>query len=264
LNRIVSEAKQAILLTVSLPAIIGLALAVRVYADHAGSHIVPYLATFYPNEVAILDGLPWWKFLLPVEALGGRWGTTGFLLVHWLENVLPEPGAFYLLIAIMVALGYVLTWLTFRSWLMAILMGVGLATTTFNYHVYAVPGSVVMLPLVSFLLLFAYCQIEWLRAATHGWIWGGATLLTCVLFALAYEGWLDLVPLGWIIYPALAWHFRRINNVGCSMRCLLLLGLISLVAVAYTAIKVRSGLGGCILWAARPTSSSPTVAATCC
>jgi hypothetical protein len=182
--------------------------------------------------------------LLPVEALGGRWGTTGFLLVHWLEKVFPEPNTFFLLTAIMVALGYVLTWLTFRSLLLAILVGVGLATTTFNYHVYAVPGSVVMLPLVSFLLLFAYCQIEWLRSAAHGWIWSGATLVTCVLFALAYEGWLDLVPLGWIIYPALSWHFRSINDFGRSMRCLLLLGLVSGVAVAYTTIKVRSGLGG--------------------
>ncbi len=243
MSQAVSEAKQAFLLTVPLPAIIGLALAVRAYADRADAHIVPYLGTFYPKEVGILEGLPWWKSLLPVQALGGRWGTTGFLLVHWLETILPEPGTFYLLTAIMVALGYVLTWLTFRSLLMAILVGVGLATTTFNYHVYAVPGSVVMLPLVSFLLLFAYCQIEWLRNATRGWIWGGATLVTCVLLALAYEGWLDLVPLGWIIYPALAWYFRRINDVGRSVRCLLLLGLVNLVAAVYITIKIRSGLG---------------------
>jgi len=237
------RAKRAILLTVALPAIIGLALAVRAFADRAGEHIVPYLSTYFPKAVVILDGLPWWKLFLPLEALGGRWGTTGFLLVHWLEQVFGEPNTYYLLTAVMVAVGYVLTWLTFRSFSMAILVGVALATTTFNYHVYAVSGSVVILPLVSFLLLFAYCQVEWLRTTSHGWIWGGVTLVACVFFALAYEGWLDLVPLGWIIYPALAWHFRRIGDSSRSLRCLLLLGLVTLVAVTYITIKVCSGLG---------------------
>jgi hypothetical protein len=236
-------AKRALLITVPLPAIIGLALAVRACADRAGEHLVPYLGTFYPKEVVILDGLPWWKSFLPLKVLGGRWGTTGFLLVHWLEKVFGEPNTFYLLTVVMVVVGYLLTWLAFRSFSMAILVGIALATTTFNYHVYSVPGSVVMLPLISFLLLFTYCQIEWLQTAAHGWIWGGATLVSCVLFALAYEGWLDLVPLGWIIYPALAWRFRRSGDTGRSMRCLLLLGLVTLVAVAYTTIKAHSGLG---------------------
>ena len=228
---------------VALPAVIALAVMVRAYADRASEHIVPYLSTFYPKEVAVLDHLPWWKFLLPLEVLGGRWGTTGFLLVHWLEKIFAEPDTFYLLTAVMVALGYVLTWLTFRSFSMAILVGVALATTTFNYHVYSVPGSVVMLPLISFLLVFGYCQIAWLRTAAHSWVWGAATVVACVLFALAYEGWLDLVPLAWIVYPALAWHFRRIGDPGRSRRCLLLLGLVTSVALAYTTIKVLFGLG---------------------
>jgi hypothetical protein len=127
---------------------------------------------------------------------------------------------------------------------MAILVGVALATTTFNYHVYSVPGSVVILPLISFLLLFAYCQAEAIRAANPGWILGLATLLACLLFALAYEGWLDLVPLSWVVFPVLAWHFRRIGDIARSLRCLLLLGMITVVAIAYNTIKVRFGLEG--------------------
>jgi hypothetical protein len=227
-----------------LPAIIGLALAVRAWADRAGEHIVPYLGTYFAKQVAIVEALPWWKLLLPLGALDGRWGTTGFLLVHWLEKGVGEPGAFYVLTAIMVGLGYVLTWLIFRSLSMSILVGVALATTTFNYHVYAVSGSVIILPLVSFLFLFAYCQIEWLRNSVRGLAWGIATLVACVLFMLAYEGWLDLVPLGWLVYPVLAWHFWRIGDARRSRRCLLLLGSVTLLAVIYVTIKTRSGLGG--------------------
>lgn len=235
--------RRAILPALSLLAVIALAVAVRAVADRAGEHVLPYLPTAFPKEVPILDSLAWWKFLLPMKLLGERWGTTGFLLVHWVETAIGEPAAFYFFTVVMVALGYVLTWLTFRSLVMAVLVGVALATTTFNYHVYSVSGSVIILPLVSFLLLFAYCQVQWLRAAANGWIWAGATLIACLLFALCYEGWLDVVPLGWIVYPALAWHFWRIGDRTRALRCCLLLGLVSLVAIAYTAIKVRSGLG---------------------
>src|SRR5215472_14882259 len=236
--------QRAILPMLPLPAIIGLALTVRAWADHAGEHIVPYLGTYYAKQVVVIEALPWWKLLLPLGALDGRWGTTGFLLVHWLEKGVGEPGAFYVLTAVMVGLGYVLTWLIFRSLSMAILVGVALATTTFNYHVYAVSGSVIILPLVSFLLLFGYCQIEWLRNSAHEPIWGLATLVACILFIFAYEGWLDLVPLAWLVYPALAWHFWRIGDARSSHRCLLLLALVNSLAVVYVTIKVRSGLGG--------------------
>ncbi|WOH48870.1 hypothetical protein [Bradyrhizobium sp. sBnM-33] len=54
--------------------------------------------------------------------------------------------------------GYLLAYLAFRSLMLAFLFGFGLATTTFNYHVYAVSGSVIILPVVTFMLIFAYAQ----------------------------------------------------------------------------------------------------------
>jgi len=205
---------------------------------------VPYLGTYLPKQAGILDSLVWWKWLLPLPELDGRWGTTGFLLVHWLERAFGEPNTFYLLTVVMVGLGYVLTRLAFRSSRMAILVGVALATTTFNYHVYSVSGSVIILPLVSFLFLFAYCQLEWLRRSAQSWLWGGATVITCILFALAYEGWLDLLPFAWLVYPVLAWRFARTGDACCSRRCLLLLGLVTLLGVVYVTVKIHSGLGG--------------------
>ena len=207
---------QAARFALPLIGIVGLALAIRAYADGAGELIRPYLRTFYAKELDPLIDLPWWKLLLPLEPLSGRWATTGFLLVHGLETFLGEPSTFYLLTAIMVSVGYVLTYLTFGSLSLAFLLGLALATTTFNYHVYSVPGGVIMLPLVSFLLLFAYSQIEWLRSSALTFVWPSATVVSCLLFALSYEGWLDVVPFIVIVYPVLAW-VSNVTVIQCAV-----------------------------------------------
>jgi len=236
--------KDAIRVLAPLVAVVALALGVRAFADRADVNVRSYFGTFFPQQSATLAELPGWKLLLPLESFDGRWGTTGFLLVYWLENRLGEPNTFYLLTAVMVAAGYLFTWLTFRSLTFAIFVGVALATTTFNYHVYSVPGSVIILPLVTFLFLFAWCQIQWVRSTQHSLLWGVATLIACLLFALCYEGWLDLVPLAWIVLPVLAWHFHRLRDSTRRARCVVLLCLITGVAVVYSGIKIRMGLGG--------------------
>ena len=217
------------------------AIAVRAYADNAGWYLKPYMATFFPEEVANLAALPLWRLFLPLRSFAGRWSTTGFLLVNWLEARLGEPATFYLLTALMVAVGYILTYLTFRSLTMAILTGFALATTTLNYHVYLVSGSVGTLPLIIFLFLFAFCQICWIRASGKTLLWGFATTLSCALLALCYEGWLDVVPLIWIVYPVLAWYFFQTNKAQAA-RCLGILALITTVAFIYVAIKSAAGL----------------------
>jgi hypothetical protein len=227
-----------------LAAITVLAVAVRAYADGAGEFIKPYMGTYYTKELAALAEAPWWSFFLPVKEFAGRWGTTGFLLVHWLETKLGEPNAFYFLSAVMVWAGYLLTYLTFRSLSVAVLTGIALATTTFNYHVYSVSGSVIMLPLVTYLLLFVYCQVRWVQSSERSRLWAFLTIASLVLFALSYEGWLDFVPLAWIVYPALAWHFRSFGDRVRASRSIILLFMVTAAAASYVIIKVATGLEG--------------------
>ncbi len=229
-------------LALPLVTVVALSLLVRIYADRAGEHIVPYLGTYYTKELSSMADLPWYSYLLPITALDGRWGTTGFLLVHWIELLVGEPGAFYFLTATMVGTGYILAWLMFRSILMAWLFGVGLATTTFNYHAYAVSGSVIMLPLITLVLLFGFCQARWVERG--GLRWACASMSTSMLFALSYEGWLDLVPGAWIIYPVLIWSLTREGDTARAVRSALALLVISTVAAAYVTIKNRFGLEG--------------------
>ena len=236
--------RDARLLLVSLVGVNALALAVRVLADNAGAYLKPYMETFHPSTVLALADAPWWSVLLPIKEFGGRWGATGFLLVHWLEAHLGEPTAFYLLTLVMVSTGFVLTYLTFRSVLMAVLVGVALSTSTFNYHVYSVPGGVIMLPLVTFLFLFSYAQFRFIETSQHARVWAAASALTCVAFALSYEGWLDFIPLAWIVFPALAWHFHSMRDSSRSLRCAGLLALSTGVAVVYITVKATAGLDG--------------------
>jgi hypothetical protein len=235
---------QAVRFALPLTGIVGVAVAIRAYADSAGQFIRPYLRTYYAKELGLLADLPWWKLLLPLEPLYGRWGAAGFLLVHGLETFLGEPSTFYLLTAAMVTVGYVLTYLTFGSLSLAFLLGFALATTTFNYHVYSVSGGVIMLPVVSFLLMFAYSQIEWLRSSALTSVWPSATVASCLLFALSYEGWLDVVPLIFIVYPVLAWVFKRNGDQVRSRRCILILCLVTTTAAGYIGVKMIFGLRG--------------------
>lgn len=228
----------------SLLALSVITVFVRAYADNAGAFIKPYMGTYYTKELSDIAPLPWWRLLLPLPEFEGRWGTTGFLLVHWLETIFGEPRAFYLLNVTMVVCGYIFTYLIFRSLLLAFLFGFGLASSTFNYHVYVISGSMNILPTMCFLFLFSYCQVEWMRRPLRSWIWAAATFLSCILFAVAYEGWLDLMPAIWIIYPVLCFFFWRRGDVEHFSRSVFSLLSTSTIAIAYFAIKKHYGLDG--------------------
>jgi hypothetical protein len=200
------------------------------------------METFFPATVAALSDIHWWRFFLPLKEFGGRWGTTGFLLVHWLETQFGEPGVFFLLTIVMVSTGFILTYLAFGSVSLALLAGVALATSTFNYHVYSVSGGVIILPLVTFLFLFAYTQMRYIQSVENGRVWGTASVVTCLAFALSYEGWLDFVPLAWIVFPTLVWHFHCVGDRIRSVRSATLLALLTTTAVLYVVVKSISGL----------------------
>jgi hypothetical protein len=221
---------------VSIVVLIVLSIWVRAYADADSEFIKPYMGTYYQDTLTAIGELPWWRLFLPLQEFGGRWGTTGFLLVHWLETVVGEPRTFYLLTAIMVTTGYALAYLTFRSLTLAFLFGFGLATSTFNYHVYAVSGSIIILPVVTFMLAFGYSQVELLRRPSLSPFWAVATAISCVVLALSYEGWLDVVPLVALVHPVLAYRYWRIGDRSRAYRCLLIALITAVVALAYIGI----------------------------
>lgn len=97
-----------------------------------------------------------------------------------------------------------------------------------------------MLPLVTLFLLFAFCQVQWVRSG--GVVWAIATVVSCIIFVLSYEGWLDFVPVAWIIYPALGWQFARGEDRARAFRCCAALALVTVAAFVYIAIKVAADL----------------------
>ncbi len=59
---------------------------------------------------------------------------------------------------------------------------------------------------------------------------------------LSSELWLDFIPAAWIVYPALAWRYKRFGDLARSRKCLLILGLITFLALIYITIKFKFGL----------------------
>lgn len=232
------------LFSLVLLALIILSVVVRAYADGAAAYIKPYMGTYYLKELELLSQLPRWRLLLPLKEFGGRWGPTGFLLVHWLEARFGEPNAFYALTASMVATGYIVAYLMFRSLLLAGLFGFALATTTFNYHVYTVSGSIITLPLMCFLFLFGFAQFKWLSLPRRSIWWACAAAGLGILLALSYEGWLDIVPLIWVITPVLIWYYLRHKDRDRAIRTAMMAAYVTALAVTYSLVKVRFGLDG--------------------
>jgi len=221
-----------------------LALLVRAVWDDAGSLVKPYMATYYSYQVTEIASLPWWRLLLPFSEFDGRWGPTGFLLVNLFESWLGEPTVFYMLNAAMITTGYLLSYMVFRSSLLSFLVGVALATTTFNHHVYVVSGSVIMPLLVTFLFIFAFAQVQFLRESCKPWRWFVLSSVSCAVFALSYEGWLDFIPLAWVIFPVLAWQYHKREDADRRSRCVALLVMTTGMALTYIGVKVTFGLEG--------------------
>ena len=218
---------------------------VHAYLDRAGQHLQSYMTIAYPQEVESLARMEWWQYLLPLQRCRGIWGTTGFLMVYGMECAFGVPATYHILQAVMVVVGFWVTWAVFRSQIFSFTFALCLGLGTFNYHVYSCPGSVIMAPLVTFLMLTGYCQyrlvlVEDSRAVR---VWAPLCLLTIILTALCYEGWLDYVAYAWIAYPVLALHLKRQGEMTRGHRVLGILAMLTVVAVIYVVVKLVAGIG---------------------
>jgi hypothetical protein len=216
----------------------------RRYLDRADTHVKSFLETSYPNALVEVYARPWWAYFLPIVALTGAWQPTSILLVHTLEHVLGSPSrVFYLSNAVLIVTCYCLSWNAFRSMVFTVTFTLCFAWSTFNHHVYVIPGSVALPFIVSYLLCFLFCQFKLIQPPCNYRVWAPAGLLSLIVYALAYEAWLDAVAWMWLAYPVLialayrAGDYRRVK-AGAAI-----LGVVTLAALGYVMVKTQLGFG---------------------
>jgi hypothetical protein len=134
-----------------------------------------------------------WKLLLPFDFGEGRyrWTPTGYVPIGLLNLVMPAPYIFVLVLALLVVVSYVLSYLALRSRVfsgtLALCMGFG---TQFNY--YYVHNGGLLWPVFTVYLLLNLYFLHALATRPAQWRWpkiGFAVSL--VAFALCWEMWLD-------------------------------------------------------------------------
>jgi hypothetical protein len=210
------------------------------YVDHASTYIFSYVDVY---QKAFLQARPqkeWWEFLLPMPELnGGIWATTGVLGVYALEQLLGSPvRAYYFVTSLVVATGVLASWRVYHSRLLSGLVGLSLALSTHVYISYALSGAVIIPLVMTFAILYSYSQFELFRQRSVRWPWRLLFLVSLVLYALSYEGWLDFIVLQWIVYPVLIYLFYRRKDNGRLLTAICVLLVATLAVLLYIVVKL--------------------------
>jgi len=143
----------------------------------------------------------------------------------------------------MVTTAYTLSFAVFRSRVFAGTLGLCFALTTFNHHVYDVSGTVAMPLIVCYLMFFLFCQYKLLEPGCRLLLWVPIGVLSMLLYALAYEGWLDCVACMGLVYPfliVLAWRAGEYRRAKVAAAILL---VTMATMIGYVALKRSMGDG---------------------
>lgn len=209
--------REALELWAGLLAIVALNLFLRGVLEGGASAVRPYVLGRVDLD-PVLRTAPW-RLLLPLPELNdGAWGTTGFVLLFLLEKYI-GPGITYLVFnALLIITVFWTSWLAFRSRIFSLTLALCIGFSTFNYHVYSVPGSNVIYPhliFLSILMLSHFKVVEVERVVS--W-WGALSFAALVCYALSYEGWIAysvFVLMAGLVACVTLWRLDQYSRVRC-------------------------------------------------
>lgn len=229
---------RAIDLWVGLLAIVAVNLFLRGVLEGGTSAVRPYLLGRVDLD-QILRTAPW-KLLLPLPELNdGAWGTTGFVVLFLLEKYV-GPGITYLIFnALLIIVVFWTSWFAFRSHIFSFTLAVCIGFSTFNYHIYSVPGSNVIYPHLMFLSILMLSHFKVVQTERVNSSWGALSCAALICYALSYEGWIAysaFAVLASVVSGVTLWRLGQCSRV----RCVVLVLLQTIVAtVLYVVIRVQ-------------------------
>ncbi len=232
------KTREAVELWAGLLVIVALNLFLRGVLEGGASAVRPYLLGRVDLD-AVLRTAPW-RLLLPLPELNdGAWGTTGFILLFVLEKYI-GPGMTYLIFnALLITIVFWASWLAFRSRIFSFTLAVCIGFSTFNYHVYSVPGSNVIYPHLIFLVILMLTHFKMVQVERVASWWGALSFVALICYALSYEGWI-----GYSVFVLLAGvvscvTFERVGQYA-RVRCVVFVMLQTIMAtVIYAVIRAR-------------------------
>lgn len=217
----------------------------RKVLEESDQRIYAFLPYFYPAQEKLLfsGAYPWWKLLLPMQEITGSWTATTLVITHLIEMRITPPATWYLFNVLLVIASFGFSWTIFRSRVFSFTFALCMGFGTQLYHTYAVPGGIGLCLLFIYFEALLVCAVKVITGAPRPMMWKALFVVTAVVTALAYEGWLDFLVFAWLagillVYVSSIWN-RRDWRPGVAF-CLVVL---TLLGGTYVVIKTQYGYG---------------------
>ncbi|MCE5252278.1 hypothetical protein LLG96_18920 [bacterium] len=199
-----------------------------------------YMNYFYKNEFAqVLATYQWWKYFLPFKELTGSWTTTTLILTHFLTFILSTETIWFIYNALVIIASFFVSWWVFRSrvfsYTLAICMGFG----TQLYLSYLVTGTMTLYLLLIYYMFLLFSGYKVLLSEKHRILWKFLFLLSLLITALAYEGWLDFLVFICIVSVFLFVIFAQSGQSWRIPRVIFIFVSSTITGILYVLIKTR-------------------------
>ena len=202
-----------------------------------GRYLDEFLPNVYPGMAErVLANYRWWELMLPIREFQGMWQFE-LIIVYLLENLIGIAGVWHLFQIILILTAFFLSWRVFRSKLFSYILVACLVFSTHIYHAFQYSSITAFYLLQSLFLLFMYLAYVYITSEKKSLGSVIGMVITLVLAAIMYEGWLDFFAGMWLSGIFLIPYFRRNNRESYSRRTVVVFGLINLVFVVYMIVK---------------------------
>lgn len=203
-----------------------------------------FLEYFYKPQIPIIFGqLPWWRLFLPLRELTGSWCTSTLILIYYLERLLTPAGTWELLNAVAIVTAFWTSWAVYRSAVFSLTLAICIGFGTQFYHAYPLTGGISSYALVTYHMLLLFTVVQVVRNVQPGWVWRSAFALSLALNVVAYEGWLDLLVLAWVVCPFVFVMLQRQARRAEAWRAVRVVLGMTFVGILYIVVKVKLGYG---------------------
>lgn len=233
--------RRGVIAVVGLAVLLAANIGLRHYLENAPNKLFSFLGYYYKNQIPLIFDGPTWKLFLPIEELGGVWCTTSHVLFYYIENALTTAGGFYAVSAILILTAFVVSFSAFRSLVFSFTLAICLGFGTWNYHMYAVTGSISLYLFNSYLLVNLLSFQKLIVSDSNRAAWKALFIASLVTLAMCYEEWLDyMVSVIWLGGAYLFVIFRHHGMKEKANRLVFPVVMATLICGIYLKIRLAS------------------------
>jgi hypothetical protein len=213
--------------------------------EESDTRIYSFFETFFATVWGPLfsPSQPWWRLMVPIPELGGAWVYSTLILTRLVEMKLTPPVTWYVFNAALMVVSFITSWAAFRSLAFSFTLTICMGFGTQLYATYGVPGAMGLCLLLMYYEVALLSGLRVVQGASPKLIWRPVFVLSIVVMAIGYEGWLDFAVFLWaamLLAAVAAYRFQK-REWWPGLR--LAAGWMAVVCVGYVFVKVRYGYG---------------------